>query len=95
MRKFILSLMAFAVTGVAVAASSKHVVLDVQNMTCPTCTLTIETALDRVPGVTARHVDAKSATVAVTIDADRTSVVAVARAITEAGFPAKARPNGG
>jgi mercuric transport protein len=91
MKTFMLSLMILAVAGVAIAASPRHVVLDVQNMTCPTCTLTIEAALDRVPGVTARRVDADTATVTVTIDTDRTSVAAVARAITEAGFPAEAR----
>lgn len=77
--------------GVAVAAAPKTVVLDVQNMTCPTCTITIGKALDKVPGVTSKQVDAKAATVTVIFDPSRTSVIAVSRAISEAGFPAKAR----
>ena len=49
----------------------------------------------QVPGVTDKQVDAKAATVTVTFDPERTSIPVVARAITDAGFPAKARANGG
>jgi mercuric ion binding protein len=91
MRKFALSLMAVTMASVASAAGSQQVVLDVQNLTCPACHLTIEAALDKVPGVTARRIDVKAATVAVTFDPKRTNIAAVARAVTEAGFPAVAR----
>lgn len=95
MRKLVIGLVVMMWAGLALAATPKKVVLDVENMTCPACNITIEKALDKVPGVTGRHVDAKAATVTVTFDAERTNVPAVARAITEAGFPAKARANGG
>jgi mercuric transport protein len=86
----------FAVwVGMAFAASPKEAVLDVENMTCPACSITIEKALDKVPGVTGTKIDTKAATVTVTFDAERTTVSAVASAITEAGFPAKVRTNGG
>jgi copper chaperone CopZ len=64
-------------------------------MTCPACSITIEKALDKVPGVTGMKIDTKAATVTVTFDAERTTVSAVASAIAEAGFPAKVRTNGG
>lgn len=95
MRRFVFVLMAMMWAGLVWAATPQKLVLDVENMTCPACSITIEKALDKVPGVTAKHVDAKAATVTVTFDAERTSVPAVAQAITDAGFPAKARTNGG
>jgi mercuric transport protein len=94
MHKWLGGLMAVWV-GIAFAATPNKVVLDVENMTCPACSITIEKALDKVPGVTGTKIDTKAATVTVTFDAERTTVSAVAVAITEAGFPAKVRTNGG
>jgi copper chaperone CopZ len=82
-------------SGLAAAATPTRTVFDVKNVTCPACSITIEKALDRVPGVTATHVDVERAIVTVDFDADRTSAPAVAKAISEAGFPASARPAGG
>ena len=95
MRKVILGLWALLWVGLAFAATPKTVVLDVQNVTCAACGLTIEKALDRVPGVTAQHVDAQAATVKVTFDPALTSESAVAKAVTDAGVPATVRANGG
>ena len=94
MRKWMIGLM-MVWTGIAFAATPKKTVLDVENMTCPACSITIEKALDNVPGVTATQVDTEKATVTVSFDAERTTVSAIARAVTDAGFPAKARTNGG
>ena len=94
MKKCLLVLMALW-AGTVLAAAPKTAVLDVKNMTCPACSITIEKALDRVPGVTKTKVDTKAATVTVSFDAERTSVPALARTVSEAGFPATARPNGG
>ena len=94
MRQWIVGLMILW-TGMALAATPKKAVLDVENMTCPACSITIEKALDKVPGVSKARVDATAATVTVDFDAGRTNVPAIARAITDAGFPAKARANGG
>ncbi|GAB2507704.1 hypothetical protein GCM10027084_23180 [Pseudoxanthomonas sangjuensis] len=94
MRQLIVGLMILW-TGMASAATPKKAVLDVENMTCPACSITIEKALGKVPGVSKGQVDTKAATVTVDFDADRTNVPAIARAITEAGFPAKAKANGG
>lgn len=81
-------------SGLAQAATPKSVVLDVRNMTCPTCNITIEKALGKTPGVTRTQVDLKSATVTVNFDAELTSAPALAHVVTEAGFPAKVRANG-
>lgn len=93
--KWIFGLVVAMWAGMTIAATPTMVVLDVENMTCPACSITIEKALDKVVGVTGTQVNAKTATVTVTFDAERTTVPAVARAITDAGFPAKARTNGG
>ena len=94
MKKFLFVLMTLW-AGTVLAATPRTAVLDVENMTCPTCSITIEKALDKVPGVSNAHVDTKAATVTVSFDAERTNVPALARAVSDAGFPAKARPNGG
>ena len=97
MRKILLSLVFTAWMGLAWAATPKQVVLQVENMTCPACSITIEKALDTVPGVTAKRIDTRAATVTVAFDAERTNAAAIAKAITDAGFPAtaKAKANGG
>ena len=65
MHKILLSLVLTAWMGLAWAATPKQVVLQVENMTCPACNITIEKALDAVPGVTTKRIDAKAATVSV------------------------------
>lgn len=94
MRKWTLGLMLMMLAGAATGNTPEKVVLDAANMTCPACSITIEKALEKVPGVTDTQVDTKAATVTVTFDSERTSIPAVARAITDAGFPAKARASG-
>lgn len=91
MRNGIIGLIAVLWVGLVLAAAPNTVVLDVQNVTCPACSLTIEKALEKVPGVTGQRVDTQAATVTVTFDPARTSASAVAKAVTDAGFPAKAR----
>jgi mercuric ion binding protein len=81
--------------GMAHATTPTTVLLHAANMTCPTCSVTIEKALSRVPGVTRTEIDLKTATVTVTFDADRTSVPMLARTITDAGFPAVVAARGG
>ena len=89
MRTLIIGLIAVFWFGLAIAAPPKKVVLVVENFTCPACSLTIAMALKKVPGVSGQHIDAKTATVTVTYDPAKTTVAAVSRAITDAGFPAK------
>lgn len=93
MHKITVGLAAWLWVAAASAAEPRKVLLDVENMTCPACAITIGIALDKVPGVTDKRIDAGTETVTVTFDPERTSVAAVAKAVTEAGFPAKARAN--
>ncbi len=95
MRHWVLGIVAALWSGLTCAAAPTTVVLHAANMTCPTCSVTIEKALGRVPGVTSAKVDLKAQTVSVTFDADRTTTPVLAHAITNAGFPATADAHGG
>ena len=95
MIKRTLALAAVLWSGLVLADTPTREVFDVRNITCAACGITIEKALERVPGVTATLVDADKATVTVDFDADRTNAPAVAKAISDAGFPATPRRQGG
>lgn len=73
------------------AAEAQTVVLDVQNMTCELCPITVKKALDKVPGVAASNIDFAKKTATVKFDADRTNVTALVGATTNAGYPSKLR----
>lgn len=77
-----------ALTSLAtLAATPQTAVLDVQNMTCDLCPVTVKKSLEKVAGVSQAHVDFAKKTATVTFDADRTNAVALAKATTDAGFP--------
>jgi periplasmic mercuric ion binding protein len=69
------------------AATPQTAVLDVQNMTCSMCSITIHKALEKVPGVIEAKVDYDHKTATVTYDADKTNPSALVKATTNAGFP--------
>ena len=72
----------------AVAATPRTAVLDVQNMTCELCPVTVKKSLERVPGVTQARIDFAKKTATVTFDPDKTNGAALVKATTEAGYPA-------
>ncbi len=95
MRQWTFVLIATWWLGMVHAATPTTAVLHAANMTCPTCSVTIERALSRIPGVTSTKVDLKAETVTVAFDANRAPVSTLARTITEAGFPATAKAHDG
>lgn len=68
------------------AAPPQTIVLDVQNMTCSLCSVTVRKSLEKVPGVSQAHIDYDKKTATVRFDADKTSAAALAKATTDAGF---------
>jgi len=72
---------------VAPAATPKVAVLDVQNMTCNLCPVTVKKSLEKVPGVSQARIDFQKKTATVTFDADTTNAAALVKATTEAGYP--------
>jgi len=71
----------------ALAATPQTIVLDVQNMTCSMCSITIKKALQRVPGVQTATIDYDKKTATVKYDPDKASSAALVKATTDAGFP--------
>ena len=75
----------------ASAADPKTAVLDVQNMTCGLCPITVKQALQKVPGVAEAKVDFEKKTASVRFDADKIDAAALVQATGQAGFPSTLR----
>jgi mercuric ion binding protein len=71
----------------ALAGTPRTAVLDVQNMTCSMCLITIHKALEKVPGVIETKVDYDHKAATVKYDPDKTTPAALVKATTNAGFP--------
>jgi mercuric ion binding protein len=69
------------------AGTPQTAVLDVQNMTCSMCSITIHKALEKVPGVIEAKVDYDHRSATVKYDAGKTDPAALVKATTNAGFP--------
>lgn len=63
------------------------VTLNIENMTCAMCTVTIKKALQKVKGVQEVIVDYDSKTATVTFDSKETDSAALIKATTDAGYP--------
>ena len=85
---FIAALLAMPLA--VLAAQPQTVVLDVRNMTCEVCPITVEKALEKVPGVAAIKVDFDKKTATVKFDPDKANVAALVKATTNAGYPSSA-----
>ncbi len=86
MRKILAALL-ICLPASAFAGTPQTAVLDVQNMTCSMCSITIHKALDKVPGVIDTKVDYDHKTATVKYDSDKTTLAALVKATTDAGFP--------
>ena len=73
------------------AGTLQTVTLDVQNMTCAVCPITVKKALERVPGVTDAKVDFDQKTASVSFDLDKTSPAELTKATADAGYPSSIR----
>jgi mercuric ion binding protein len=87
MNRFILIICVVAIPWALFAGNLETVVLDVKNMTCTFCPITVKKALQRVPGVTVAEVDLDKRTSRVTFDPERTSPAALTKATSDAGYP--------
>jgi len=68
--------------------NSQSVTLAMQNMTCAMCKITIKKALQGVEGVEKVSVDGDTKMAYVTYDPQKTSIEALIKATTNAGYPA-------
>jgi len=74
-------------TALPANAAQKTIKLAVQNMYCATCPYTVKKALSGVNGVDKVSVSFENKTAIVTFDDAKTSIAALTRATTKAGYP--------
>ena len=77
--------------GSASAAEPVRVTLDVPDMNCSLCPVTVSKALKRVPGVIDVRAELSTRSAEVRYDPAKVGTAQLERAVTEAGYPAKAR----
>ena len=63
--------------------------LDMDNMDCAACPITMREALKKVPGVTSAKVDFKIKRAVVVFDSAQATPDALTKATADAGFPSK------
>jgi len=90
-RIFWVSALAAALAFTAHAGEPKRVVLDVPGMNCSLCPISVRKALERVPGVLDARADLATKSAEAIFDPDRASPEALAKAVTNAGYPASIR----
>ncbi len=71
----------------------QSVTLDVQNMTCAMCPITVRKALQSVEGVQSAKVDFGSKTANVIFDPQKTNIETLINATTNVGYPATVHPD--
>ena len=86
MKMLIASLLVVVASAIAWAAPAT-VTLQVPNMTCAACPITVKKALTQVSGVTNVTVDLKKKLAIVTFDDGKATVAALIKATTDAGYP--------
>ncbi len=73
------------------AGEARNVTLDVKGMHCATCPLTVKVVLRKQPGVEDVKVDGEKHTAEVKFDPAKVSPAELAKAVTDAGYPASPR----
>ena len=76
-----------ALSAACFAAPSVTTTLDVPNMTCGLCPVTIKKALEKVQGVESVSVDSDRKTAKVTYDPDKVSPESLTKATADSGYP--------
>lgn len=84
-------LAALIVVSGAHGANQRTATLDVTNMDCAACPITVRKALEKVPGVGMAKVDYKTKRAVVAFDPAKTTPDALTKATADAGFPSSVR----
>lgn len=87
MARLSLFLTTLATAGACLAEGTSTVTLEVRNMACQMCPVTVRKALEKVPGVAAAQVDFVTKQAVVAFDSGRTNTQALMKATAAAGFP--------
>lgn len=78
---------ALLLAGSAFGSPQRTVTLNVQNMTCPVCPITVKKALEQVSGVSDVKIDFKNKTATMHLDTAKADVALLTKATADAGFP--------
>jgi mercuric ion binding protein len=73
----------------ALHAEPRTVTLEVSNMTCALCPITVKKAITKVSGVLDAKVDYDTKTAVVRFETEKTTIDAISAATTNAGYPSK------
>ena len=79
--------LALAMCAVPASSATRTVTLTVPGMSCPTCPITVQKALNRVPGVLRISSDLEKRQSTVTFDDSKASIDDLLMATGEAGYP--------
>ena len=87
---------AFALAAILAASSAfaggtRTATLDVTNMDCAVCPITVRKALEQVPGVGSAKVDLKTHRAVVAFDPSKTTPEVLTKATADAGFPSSVK----
>lgn len=92
MRKFYVILLVASISAPSVnGAEQQTATLDVTNMDCAACPITVRKALENAPGVRNAKVEYASRTAVVDFDPDKTTPEALTKATAYAGFPSSVK----
>ena len=75
----------------ALAGGVRTATLDVTNMDCAVCPITVRKALEKVPGVNTAKVDFKTKRAVVAFDPAKTTPEVLTKATADAGFPSSVK----
>ena len=89
--RYILMLLAALSWTAVLAGDQARVVLDVENMTCAACPITVKKAISKVPGVSLVTVDYEHRTAIVSYNPTKTTTAELTKATTNAGYPSTVR----
>ena len=91
MKSLAFILAATLVASSAFAGKTSTATLDVSNMTCSACPITVRKALEKVPGVDSAKIDLKTHRAVVAFDPAKTTPELLTKATTDAGFPSSVK----
>lgn len=91
MKSFAFLLTATVVASSALAGSTSTATLEVSNMTCAACPITVRKALEKVPGVASAKIDLKMHRAVVAFDPAKTTPELLTKATADAGFPSSVK----
>jgi len=92
MAKILVMLIALVAPSMAaIAATAQSVTLDVGNMTCAVCPITVKKSLQGVAGVSDVRINFATKTAQVTFDPDQAKPADLTAATTDAGYPSTVR----